>query len=102
MSDNYSHRVSNIPPPGQCRFVEDENLSGDAERPSPCFYSRISDEDLSAASMAAPTCSFASFACQVDFDEDLSAAGMIRPTPNCSCYVSDSDEELLAVSDQSH
>ena len=128
MSDNHSHRVSSFIPPVFNRFVGDEDLSAAGDRPSPCFYSRISDEDLSAAGSAArPPVGPCVTSCWVGSDEDLSAAGlsaagtakcrplgcvigdedissagMVRPTPNCSCYVSDADEELLADSGQSH
>ena len=189
MSDNQSHRMSEVPPPVFSRFVEDEDLSVAGQRPQPCFYSRISDENLSAAGPSPAYCTFsrvsdedlsagsaarppvgpcvtscwggsdedisaagmvrppvgycfasdeelssaalaAPMPCtfsRVDSDEDLSAAGlsatgmakcrplfsvisdedmsvagMIRPTPSCSCFVSDSDEELLADSGQSH
>ena len=102
MSNDHSHRVSSVIPPVSSRFVGDEDLSAAGNRPSPCFYSRISDEDLSAAGLsAAGMAKCRPLGCVIG-DEDLSSAGMVRPQPNCSCFVSDTDEELLADSGQSN
>ncbi|WP_430438010.1 hypothetical protein [Oceanibaculum nanhaiense] len=109
ISDEDLSAASAPPPCGgfPCR-ISDEDLSaaGSAARPpvGPCVTTCWvgSDEDLSAAGLsAAGTAKCRPLGCVIG-DEDISSAGMVRPTPNCSCYVSDADEELLADSGQSH
>lgn len=89
---------------------EDLSVAGMVKPTYPCVTTyrtdsdddRISDEDLSAAGLsAAGMAKCRPLGCVIG-DEDLSAASMVRPTPSCSCFVSDSDEELLAASGQSH